>query len=93
METRENKTSSQESKQQELAAIAAMRKIIEELDHFSFLYLALDGFFDDAEQDIFHNITDSLNNYMAECGRRAETAEAEVVKLKAKLYDYMTAGK
>ena len=31
-------------------------------------------------------------NGVAEYQRRAEKAEAEVIRLKAKLYDYMTAG-
>lgn len=33
-----------------------------------------------------------LNTHIGDAQRRAEEAEAEVIRLKAKLYDYMTAG-
>ena len=74
------------TKDQEREALQQIKALVADLGPNSYIATAFRGVFDIAEENIENDFSGNPEEYKA----RAEAAEAQLVILKAKLYDYMT---
>ena len=80
---RENVTA---TKQQERDTLEAIRKMVEELGPQSYLAIAFDGCFEDAESNIENDFGDSMKARWQDAEKRVAQAVGEIAELKDKLH-------
>lgn len=82
------------TKQQEREALERIKNILADAGADSYIGMAFAGCVEDAESNIENDWALSMAGRALERAQsRADAAEAEIIRLKAKLYDFMTAAK
>lgn len=79
------------TKAEELKALEQIRKIVEGLGEDSYIGMAFEGCFDDAEENIRNDFALSMNGRWQDAEQKAERLSAELIIAKAEIQELKTA--